>query len=206
MGCLGPSPAEVSGCPPSADLLLLVRHISFVPGRHGDDVHGAVRLWEAPEDRQGGPLQHVLQTPRHVEGHLLAPTGEVPGVRGEPAGEEPSVRGEPVGEEAGIHGELAGEVHPVSAGSQQARSPASAGSQQARSLASAGSRRARSPASAGSRRARCTRRLRGAGGQGHLVGGFGSEAGDHHMTLGGEHSVRNQGPILSPPPALAELI
>lgn len=99
----------------------------------------------------------------------------------------------------------------ASAGSRQVRSPASEGSRRvrsprARSPASAGSQWARSPASVGNWQARCTRRPRGAGGRGHLVGGFGSEAGDHRMTLGGEQSVRNHAPILSRPLALAELI
>lgn len=100
---------------------------------------------------------------------------------------------------------------PASEGSRRVRSPASAGSRRARSPrarspASAGSQWARSPASVGNWQARCTRRPRGASGRGHLVGGFGSEAGDHRMTLGGEQSVRNHAPILSRPLALAELI
>lgn len=94
----------------------------------------------------------------------------------------------------------------ASAGSRQVRSPASEGSRRVRSPASAGSQWARSPASVGNWQARCTRRPRGASGRGHLVGGFGSEAGDHRMTLGGEQSVRNHAPILSRPLALAELI
>ncbi|XP_028335103.1 glutamine-dependent NAD(+) synthetase isoform X14 [Physeter macrocephalus] len=44
-------------------------------GRHGSDLRGAVGLREAPEDRQDGALQHVLQTPLRVEGRLHPQTG-----------------------------------------------------------------------------------------------------------------------------------
>lgn len=73
-----PSPALTGCAPPSS------------AGGHGGDVLGAVRLREAPEGRQDRALQHVLQTPGPVEGHLQPPAGEphATPARGESAGED----------------------------------------------------------------------------------------------------------------------